>query len=182
MFNGDKRRRGPARLEASRTKPVGSTPSDTPFFTWQAAATVAIATAILVALIVHGGDRPFPYRLGQRVDRDLRLKVKLALKNETKTRQQREDQANQAPMAYRLDPQPIRALRVRLGELVRAVAARCGAAIRHFGPNGPDQRTGEIRSAENLCRRPRQRGVATRLDRTIADSPKARARPAADGG
>src|SRR6187455_769950 len=66
------------------------------------AAALVVSTIVLVGMIVDGGERPFPFALGQRVDRDLRLHQTIRQSNETKTRQRREEAAAQAPLAFQL--------------------------------------------------------------------------------
>ncbi len=89
---------------------------------WVTAAFVGLIV-VAIAMAVDGGDRPFPYELGQRVDRDLRLRESLQLFNETKTRQKREESGAQAMAAFRLDAAAAATLKADAGELLRGVAA-----------------------------------------------------------
>jgi cyclic-di-AMP phosphodiesterase PgpH len=88
------------------------------------AAALVLTTVILVGMIVDGGDRPFPYVLGQRVDRDIRLHQTIRQDNETKTRQRREESAAQAPLAFQLRDERIADLKAKLSELLRAVGGK----------------------------------------------------------
>ena len=123
MSTNERRRRPQLRVESGKTGRFTAVLSPSPSaLPWIAFAFAAIS-GLLVALTVDGGDRPFPYVLGQRVDRDLRLREPLRIPNETATRQRREEAAAAAPIAYRLDPQPTLALLERLKVLIGAVAA-----------------------------------------------------------
>src|SRR3954471_17016792 len=89
-----------------------------------AAAALVVATVLLVGMVVDGGDRPFPYALGQRVDRDIRLHQTIRQYNETKTRQRREEAAAQAPLAFRLRDDRTRDLKSKLEELLKTIASK----------------------------------------------------------
>jgi hypothetical protein len=122
MFQSDKRRRPGARSDSGRN---GKANSD-----WLAGAhsiavpwltlAIGVVSALLVALVVDGGDRPFPYQLGRRVDRDVRLRETLTLYNETKTRQQREENASHSLTAFVIDRDANGELVSQLAELLRS--------------------------------------------------------------
>src|SRR4051794_31844561 len=83
-----------------------------------------VATAVLVtAAIVHGSGTPFPYRLGQRPNRELRVNVpEFHRLNQKKTNAARQMVVDQVATSMINDPAPIRDLAGRLGELIVAIA------------------------------------------------------------
>jgi putative nucleotidyltransferase with HDIG domain len=83
-----------------------------------------VAVAVLVtAAIVHGSGSPFPFRLGQRPSRELRVNVpEFHRLNQKKTNAARQMVVDQVATSMINDPAPIRDLAGRLGELIVAVA------------------------------------------------------------
>src|SRR5579871_3693363 len=82
-----------------------------------------VGLAILAtAAIVHGSGPFFPYRLGQRPDREIRVKVEFQRRNMVRTLSEKQARADQVPPSMANDPAPIRDLAERLDDLVDAVA------------------------------------------------------------
>lgn len=80
-------------------------------------------TAVVATAIVHGSGPPFAYRLGQRPEREIRVKVKeFRIRNQTKTSNDRQAAADQVPLAMINDPAPLQDLAERLDDLTVAVA------------------------------------------------------------
>jgi putative nucleotidyltransferase with HDIG domain len=90
-------------------------------------------SAILIALvavsviattaIVHGYGPPFAHRLGERPDRQLRVKVKeFKIRNQTKTSNERQAAADQVPPSMLNDPAPLRDLAERVEDMTTAIA------------------------------------------------------------
>lgn len=80
-------------------------------------------TAVVASAIVYGSGPPFVYRLGQRPDREIRVKVKeFRIRNQTKTSNDRQAAADQVPLVMVNDPAPIKDLAERLDDLAVAVA------------------------------------------------------------
>ena len=81
------------------------------------------AAVLLSAAVVHGSGPAFPYRVGQRPGRELRVRVaEFRRKDPLKTNAER--QAEEAKVAPRMvhDPAPLRELAEQLDDLVDAVA------------------------------------------------------------
>jgi cyclic-di-AMP phosphodiesterase PgpH len=127
VFGPDSGRDGRTAVDRVFESPLFSVPG--------VAAALVVSTIVLVGMIVDGGDRPFPYVLGQRVDRDLRLHQTIRQYNETKTRQRREEAAAQAPLAFQLREDRPRELKAKLTELLTSVASKI-----NFGEVDPLQR------------------------------------------
>jgi putative nucleotidyltransferase with HDIG domain len=80
-------------------------------------------TVVTTAAIVHGSGPPFPYRLGQRPDREIRVKVKeFRIRNQTKTSNERQAAADQVPPSMINDPAPIQDLADRLDDLTVTIS------------------------------------------------------------
>jgi cyclic-di-AMP phosphodiesterase PgpH len=80
-------------------------------------ALVAISMLVCAAL-VHGSGPPFTYRIGQRPDRQLRVKVKdFRIRNQTKTSNERQAAADQVPPSLINDPGPLQELAEKLDDL-----------------------------------------------------------------
>jgi putative nucleotidyltransferase with HDIG domain len=78
---------------------------------------------VVTAIIVHGPGPPFTYRLGQRPDREVRVKVKeFRLRNQTKTSNDRQAAADKVPPSMVNDPAPIKDLADRLDDLTVTIA------------------------------------------------------------
>ena len=124
MFNSERRRRSLGRSESvrvkSRTRP-NSAPPNHMVRRW-APPVLGIATALITTLLIGGGAPPFAYRLGQWVDREIRLKIDLEISNDTKTRNEREEQANRSPLVFVNDPTSVDQLREKLQTLAGAIA------------------------------------------------------------
>lgn len=85
--------------------------------------------ALLTAAIVHGTGPPFPYRLGQRPNRELRVNVpEFQRKNLIKTNSARQAEADKVPPFMINAPAPIRELQQSLDDLVDAIAKATGPA------------------------------------------------------
>ena len=81
-----------------------------------------VAAGLLTTLLVGGDGEPFRFRLGERRDRELRLKSDVRIVNETRTRNERERLAEKARLAFLNDPAAVQTLRLQLVALARAVA------------------------------------------------------------
>jgi putative nucleotidyltransferase with HDIG domain len=80
-------------------------------------------SVIVSAAIVHGSGPPFPYRIGERPDRQLRVKVKeFKIRNQTKTSNARQAAADQVPPSMLNDPTLIRDLAERVEDLTTTIA------------------------------------------------------------
>lgn len=125
LFGNDRRRR-PTRVEGTRllSAPLGKS-DKRPFFAqyWPQILTV-LATIWGTVFIIGFGNRPFPYRIGELADREIRLKVDLRLANDTKTRNAREDAANATPLIFTQDPKPNAQLLDQIKNLAKAIAAQ----------------------------------------------------------
>lgn len=84
---------------------------------------VVAAAVVMVAAIVHGSGPPLVYRLGQRPDREIRVKVKeFKIRNQTKTSNERQAAADKVPPSMVNDPAPIKDLADRLDDLTVTIA------------------------------------------------------------
>ncbi|MDX2039581.1 MAG: HDIG domain-containing protein [Isosphaeraceae bacterium] len=85
---------------------------------------VVVGLAIVAtAALMNGLGPPFPYRLGQRPNRDIRVNVPQFLwLDPIKTSSERQRAADEVPPSMLNDPAPIRDLAERVDDLVRAVA------------------------------------------------------------
>jgi cyclic-di-AMP phosphodiesterase PgpH len=84
---------------------------------------LVIASLLATAAIVHGSGPPFPYRLGKRADREIRVNVdRFRIRNQTKTSNERQAAADQVPPAMVNDPAQILELADRLDDLTVAIA------------------------------------------------------------
>jgi putative nucleotidyltransferase with HDIG domain len=83
-----------------------------------------VSIAVLVcAAIVHGTGPPFTYRIGQRPERDLRVKVsEFKTLSQTKTANARQAAADLVPPVLINDAAPLRELRARLDDLATKIA------------------------------------------------------------
>ena len=90
----------------------------------QVARLAVVAVAVLVtAAIVQGYGPPFTYRLGQRPEREVRVKVpEFKRVNQKETNARRQVELDQIASSMVNDPAPIRDLSERLDDLVVAVA------------------------------------------------------------
>jgi putative nucleotidyltransferase with HDIG domain len=80
-------------------------------------------TVLIVSAVVHGAGPPFVYRLGQRPEREIRVKVKeFRIRNQTKTSNLRQAAADQVPLVMINDPAPISDLAARLDDLTVTIA------------------------------------------------------------
>ncbi len=78
---------------------------------------------VATAAIVHGSGPFFPYRLGQRPPREIRVNVnEFSRRNSIRTATERQARADKVPLSMVNDPAPIRDLAERLGDLVNAIA------------------------------------------------------------
>src|SRR4051794_41866073 len=83
---------------------------------------VVALTVVATAAIVHGPGPPFTYRQGQRPDREIRVNVKeFRIRNQTKTSNERQAAADQAPPSMVNDPAPLKDLADRLGALTATI-------------------------------------------------------------
>ncbi len=74
-------------------------------------------------MIVYGSGPPFPFRIGQAPDRELRVNVKeFKIRNQTKTSNERQAAADQVPPSLTNEPAPIRDLADRLEDLTTTIA------------------------------------------------------------
>ncbi|MBV8488591.1 MAG: hypothetical protein JO161_09960, partial [Planctomycetaceae bacterium] len=80
-------------------------------------------TVVVTAVIVHGSGPPFTYRLGERPDREIRVRVKeFRIRNQTKTSNERQAAADKVPPSMQNDPAPIKDLADRLDDLTVTIA------------------------------------------------------------
>jgi putative nucleotidyltransferase with HDIG domain len=85
-------------------------------------AVVALAI-VATAAIVHGSGPFFPYRLGQKPVREIRVNVdEFSRRNSIRTATERQARADKVPLSMVNDPAPIRDLAERLEDLVDAIA------------------------------------------------------------
>ncbi len=110
----------PARGAASPRADAPGTPA--PRISVGRIAALGLAVALATAA-VHGAGPPFPYRLGERADREIRVNVKeFRIRNQTKTSNERQAAADQVRPAMVSDPGPILELSDRLDDLTVAIA------------------------------------------------------------
>lgn len=84
---------------------------------------VVTVAVIAVSLIVHGAGPPLVYRLGERPDREIRVKVKeFKIRNQTKTSNERQAAADRVPPSMANDPAPIKDLADRLDDLTVTIS------------------------------------------------------------
>jgi len=80
-------------------------------------------TAVVATAIVYGSGPPFTHRLGERPEREIRVKVKeFRIRNQTKTSNDRQAAADQVPLVMINDPAPIKDLAERLDDLTVTVS------------------------------------------------------------
>ena len=124
MFHSEKRRRYHSRGEGLRAK---SSSLDAgrrwdPFDPKWIQTGIAIASFVLLTLVLGLGAPSFAFREGQRTDREVRLRVDVEIFNETKTRNNQEESALQSPLVFTHNPQAIIDLREKLRHLAKTVA------------------------------------------------------------
>jgi putative nucleotidyltransferase with HDIG domain len=84
---------------------------------------LVVVSMLVCAALVHGSGPPFTYRIGQRPDRQLRVKVnEFRIRNQTKTSNERQAAADQVPPSLINDPGPIQELAEKLDDLTIVVA------------------------------------------------------------
>ena len=85
---------------------------------------LAIGLAVaLAAAVVHGSGPPFPYRLYERSDREIRVNVpEFKIRNQTQTSNARQAAADKVPPFMVNDPAPIKDLADRLDDLTVSIA------------------------------------------------------------
>ncbi|WP_246196468.1 HD family phosphohydrolase [Aquisphaera giovannonii] len=84
---------------------------------------IIVASVLATAAIVHGAGPPFTYRIGQRPDREIRVKVReFKIRNQTKTSNDRQAAADKVPPSMVNDPAPLRDLADRLDDLTVTIA------------------------------------------------------------
>ncbi|MCA1686531.1 MAG: hypothetical protein LC745_11270, partial [Planctomycetia bacterium] len=89
--------------------------------------TVVAVAVLATAAVVHGSGPPFTYRIGQKPDRELRVKVREFKRlNQKKTNAERQVEVDQIAPSMVNDPAPIRDLAERLDDLT-VTAARTSA-------------------------------------------------------
>ena len=82
-----------------------------------------VSAVVAVSAVVHGTGPAFPYRLGQRPTRELRVNVaSFQLKNQRKTNIEIQQAADRVAPFLESDPAPLRELAERLEDLADAVA------------------------------------------------------------
>ncbi|MGL5098172.1 MAG: HD family phosphohydrolase, partial [Planctomycetia bacterium] len=81
------------------------------------------ATYLAVFFLMTQPGPAFNYRLGQVVDREIALRVKISIANETKTRNAREEAAAKSPLVFLQNPEPIVEVRRQFDDLTEAVAS-----------------------------------------------------------
>lgn len=82
-----------------------------------------MASVLAAAALVHGSGVPFPYRVGQRPTRDIRVNVAhFDRRNPIRTNANRQAAADAVAPVMRNDPAPIEQLRTRLDDLIEGVA------------------------------------------------------------
>src|SRR3954468_986753 len=120
-----KRRPKPTRAQLRPTNPIAIQQGRLARQRDRLARLAVVAVAVLAtAAVVHGSGSPFPFRLGQRPHRELRVNVpEFHRLNQKKTNAARQMVVDQVATSMINDPAPIRDLAGRLGELIVAVAA-----------------------------------------------------------
>ncbi|WP_165224323.1 HD family phosphohydrolase [Aquisphaera insulae] len=84
---------------------------------------IVASSVLATAAIVHGFGPPFTYRIGQRPDREIRVKVKeFKIRNQTKTSNDRQAAADRVPPSMVNDPAPLKDLADRLDDLTVTIA------------------------------------------------------------
>src|SRR5271168_3510361 len=84
---------------------------------------LVVVSMLVCAALVHGSGPPFTYRIGQRPDRQLRVKVNgFRIRNQTKTSNERQAAADQVPPSLLNDPGPIQELAEKLDDLATLIA------------------------------------------------------------
>ena len=84
---------------------------------------LVVVSMLVCAALVPGSGPPFTYRIGQRPDRQLRVKVNgFRIRNQTKTSNERQAAADQVPPSLLNDPGPIQELAEKLDDLTIVVA------------------------------------------------------------
>ncbi|MGC8643283.1 MAG: HD family phosphohydrolase, partial [Isosphaeraceae bacterium] len=84
---------------------------------------VVTVSVVAVALIVHGSGPPLVYRLGEKPDREIRVKVReFKIRNQTKTSNERQAAADKVPPSMANDPAPIKDLADRLDDLTVTIS------------------------------------------------------------
>ena len=118
-----KRRPKPTRAQLRPTNPIAIQQGRLARQRDRLARLAVVAVAVLVtAAIVHGSGSPFPFRLGQRPSRELRVNVpEFHRLNQKKTNAARQMVVDQVATSMINDPAPIRDLAGRLGELIVAL-------------------------------------------------------------
>src|SRR4051812_7859448 len=123
-----KRRPKPTRAQLRPTNPTAIQQGRLARQRERLARLAVVAVAVLVtAAIVHGSGSPFPFRLGQRPSRELRVNVpQFHRLNQKETNAQRQKVVDQVATSMINDPAPIRDLASRLVELTVAIAQSSG--------------------------------------------------------
>jgi putative nucleotidyltransferase with HDIG domain len=120
MFSAEKRRRPIVRGELARTLENGGR-----FGPWREIWPQLVAllvTGIAVTWLIAGSGEVFPYRVGQVVRHEIRLRVDLQIPDELQTRTKREEEARNSPAAYIHDPAELKRLYERISALLAALA------------------------------------------------------------
>lgn len=122
MFSTDKRRRPVSRGELSRALSTDNGGWPEPLRGAWPQMVALLATGCIVTWLVATAGEPFPYRVGQIVDREVRLRDNLQIENDARTRNKREEAVLNSPLAFRHDPAELRILLDKLNALAKAVA------------------------------------------------------------
>src|SRR4051812_4001017 len=118
-----KRRPNPPRAQLRPSNPIALQHGRSVRQRERLARLAVVGIAVLaIAAILHGAGPPFTYRLGQRPEREIRVKVpKFERRNLIETNTKRQLEAGKIAPSMVNDPAPLRDLSERLIDLVDAV-------------------------------------------------------------
>ncbi|QDU63188.1 hypothetical protein Pan216_40630 [Planctomycetes bacterium Pan216] len=123
LFSFGRKRRPTSRGESSRLKKTNSRP-ERGLSKYLLQLLIGALTVVGTSVLVSYGGIPFPFRAGDRAEREIRLKTGLKIANETKTRNEREAAASETALEFILNPTPYIDLKEELFELLDAVASQ----------------------------------------------------------
>lgn len=131
MFFAERRRRTGSRLEFLRTRQGGTLETGRRPGFWSGywpKIGALVGSGVLATIFLTLGGPSFPHRLGEKVDRSIRLIETIQIEDATETRNKREQAARRARPVFQNDPRPIDDLLDRLRELAQVVAQASAAS------------------------------------------------------